>query len=225
MDLFTVILEWSEVWALLIPLAVIIGFPTRRYHERPIVIYVIIALVLNSISTIIYIYNTGMPAFLKNNNIYYNLHSIARVFFFGWYIIINLANKRSPVYRFLFAGYGIFILLNFIFIKSIFFFSTWLFAAESMILLFLCVSYFLQLIQDDSRVQMMKHPSFLVCTGLILYEAITFFIFLFIIPLAKIDPDFGLLCLKIYKITFIILCIMLAAALYKSRILKSKPTN
>jgi quinol-cytochrome oxidoreductase complex cytochrome b subunit len=55
-----------------------------------------------------------------------------------------------------------------------------------------------------------------------LYEAITFFVFLFFYPLADQDSayantDFAIATMRLYTVMFIILCIMLALALNKSR--------
>lgn len=217
MKLSEIILEWSEVWALLIPLTIMILYKPLRAEMRPLFFYVCIGLVLNSVSTTSFYFHKSMPVWLKNNNIYYNLHSITRVIFFGLYIYRVTPNKNRLVYTTLFSVYGIFVLINFVFIKSIFFFSTWLFAAESIILIVACINFYLQTMKDESKTEWMKQPFFLVCTGVILYEAITFFIFLFIIPMANINPRFGLLSLKIYKITFVLLCILIALTIYKSQ--------
>src|SRR5689334_17887979 len=85
------ILMWSEVWALLIPLAIIIFQRGKRPGMRPIIIYVIVGLFLNLSATMISVYRLQLPVWLQNNNILYNLHSMARVFLFSWFIInLNL---------------------------------------------------------------------------------------------------------------------------------------
>jgi hypothetical protein len=112
------------------------------------------------------------------------------------------------------------VLVNIIFIETPFYFNTWLFAAESVLLLVFCIAFYFKTMQDESITNWIGQPAFIVTSAVIIYEAITFFIFLFIIPMAEKNPAFGLLCLKIYKITFILLCILLAVALYRTR--KSK---
>ena len=211
------IFDWSEVWGLLIPLAVILAWRFKFRGMKPIVLYVVVALVLNSFSTVSYVFHEYMRGFLKNNNIFYNLHSIARVVFFGWFIYSVTSRKNNLLYQILFGAYTVFVLLNFILIESPLFFSTWIFAAESIILLLVCILFFQRMMQDDSMTTLTKQPSFLVTTGVMLYETITFFIFLFILPMAETNPKFGLLCLKLYKLTFVVLCILLALSLYKVR--------
>lgn len=217
MNVFSTILNWSEIWALLIPFLVMIFFyKTTSRDFRPLFLYVCIALVLNSFSTISFLYHAYMPEWLKNNNIYYNLHSIVRVVFFSWYLNRVTPGKNRLIRQLMLIGYGIFVVVHFSFFNSIFFFSTWLFAAESIILLTFCINFYLKMIQDDSRTEWTREPFFLICTAMILYEAITFFIFLFLLPMAKMNPEFGLLCLKIYKITFIVLNISIAVAVIKT---------
>jgi hypothetical protein len=210
MSLLDSILNWSEVWALLIPLLFLIIYKKDNKELTPLKWYVVIGLILNTVSTISFIYNPQMPSYLKNNNIFYNLHSLARVLFFSWYILLISPKQHRYLCRMLVTGYLIFVVVNFIFFENPLFFSTRVFAAESVVLLFLGISFMLRSMQDETITNWTGHPSFLVCSGIVLYEAATFFIFLFILPLAVKDPQFGLLMLKVYKICFIILCILLA---------------
>jgi hypothetical protein len=217
MGVLSKVIDWSEVWALLIPLAIILFYRPKEPAMHPVIWYICIALVLNSISTTLYVFHRQMPPFLKNNNILYNLHSIARVIFFSWYISKITSSKFSFIYKSIISVYIIFIIVNFLFFESLLFFSSRLFAAESIVLLFLCISFFLRSLQDESGTNWTKYPSFIVCTAVALYEAITFFIFLFLLPMADKDPDFGLLSLEIYKITFVVFCILLARAIFRSK--------
>ena len=217
MEVFKNILEWSEVWALLIPFTLIIIYRTKAPTMFPVILYICVALVLNTISTTLFVFHSRLPSFLQNNNILYNLHSFARVIFFSWYISKIIPGGFSLLNKIVFSCYLILVLINFFFFESPLFFSSRVFAAESIVLLFLCISFFLRSMQDESQTNWTKYPSFLVCTAVSLYEAITFFIFLFILPMAEKDPEFGRLSLDIYKITFIILCVFIALALYRSK--------
>ena len=222
MNLFNTILNWSEVWALLIPLAIYLLYRPTDNSSQILGWYLFVAIILNGLSTTSFVFNESMPAFLKNNNIFYNTHSIARVIFFSWFIQKITPKQFSFINKILLPGYLIFAVVNFIFFENILFFSSRLFAAESVVLLFLCIAYFLRSIQDETVVNWTSHPSFLVCTGIVIYEAITFFIFLFILPLADRDPEFGLLSLKIYKMTFVLLCTLIAIAFYRSKQIELK---
>ena len=178
MNLLQVISDWSEVWALLIPLAVIIRYKPRGPGARLLIGYVIFALVLNSIATVM-AQSASLPAWLKNNNIFYNIHSVVRVVLFSWYIL-SVRQSLFPLNKkWLLMIYGLLAGINFLFLESPLFLSTRLFAAESIILLIICLFYFLSSIKDETQVNLLDHSSFLVCTGVCLYEAITFFIFLF----------------------------------------------
>lgn len=220
-DLLDNIISSSEVLALLIPLVIIFIHRPKGPGIKFIKLYVIIAFVVNLAATILYLFHYQMPEWLQNNNILYNLHSVLRVVFFGLYII----NVRT--YRFLWfnklvlAAFLLFCIYNFSQNESPFFLSSNIFSAESIALLLICISYFLGSIQDESETNWLKHPSFMICAGVIFYEAITFFIFLFFYPLYQKDLAFSLATMRIYAITFVILCILLGIALYRSRTTKT----
>lgn len=217
MNLFQYIRDWSEVWALLIPLAIILIYKPRGSHSGIIITYIIIALILNLTITISAQFNQAMPGWLKNNNILYNIHSFVRVILFTLYIVNVRLNKLRPVFYGLLLGYLVFVFVNFAFIDTPFLLNTRHFSIESIVLLIMCLSYFFYSIQDESETNWIKHPSFLVCSAIIIYEGITFFIFLFFYPLHTKDFEFAVATMTIYAITFVIFCILLAAALYKSR--------
>lgn len=211
------ILNWSEVWSLIIPLTVILIYKPSGNQSKPLVLYIIVALLLNSIAFVIAEFHKSLPSWLKDNNIYYNLHSIARVIFLSWYIIRVRPYRSLLQLQLLLVAYFIFLLVNFIFLDNISVLSSQLFSAESIVLLLLSISYLLRSIQDDSETNWIKHPSFIAVTGISLYEAASFFIFLFFWPLFEENPEFGNLTMSIHIVMYIILCIMLALALYKSR--------
>jgi hypothetical protein len=225
MDVLEILSDWSEVWSLLIPLIIIIVIRPKEEKIRLVVWYVIIALVINFIATFMLVYYYEVPEWLYvdgmvNNNILYNTHSVVRVLLFGWYII-TVRRYRFPVMLKTVLGlYFVLVLVNFIFLESPFFLSTRLFAAESIVLLILALNYFFRSIHDESKTNWLKHPSFLVCAGVSLYEVITFFIFLFFYPLSQKDQEFFIVTMRIYTITFVVFCILLAMAFYESRTTK-----
>jgi len=217
MDLFQALSEWSEVWALLIPFTIILFYKPDKAVMYPVILYICVALVLNTIATILYVFYKQMPDYLQNNNILYNLHTLARVLFFSWYFIKITPRRFLRLYKALLCVYIIFVMVNFLFFESPLFLSTNLFAAGSILLLFLSLTFSLRSIQDESNTNWTRLPSFLVCTAVALYEAVTFFIFLFIYPMAEKDPEFGKLCLKIYQVIFVVFCVLIALALYRSK--------
>lgn len=222
-----VILDWSEVWALLIPLAIIIIYRPGMYKSKLLAVYVIAGFILNFTATFVLDFYYLMPRWMYvdnrvNNNLLYNLHSFTRVCLLGWYVITIRPYKYLFLLKTLYVAYIVITVVNFIFIETPFYLSTRLFAAESIVLLVFCLFYFFRSIQDESQVNWLKHPSFLVCTGICIYEAITFFIFLFFYPLhsrnsAFANSAFAEATMRLYTVTYIMLCILLAFALYKGR--------
>ncbi len=220
-NLINTIINWSEVWSLLMPLIIILLYKPTGHGVKSLILYVVLAFVLNTIATIMVEYYFSMPDWLKNNNILYNIHSFIRVVLFSWYIMTIRQYRFPPVLRILLVAYLVFVIINFTFLHSPFFISSHLFAAESIVLLVFCLSFFFRSMQDDSNVNWLKHPSFLVCTGISLYEVTSFFIFLFFYPLFEKNPEFGDLTMSIHNVMYIILCIMLAYTLYRYRRKKS----
>ncbi len=222
MKLINFIRDWSEVWALLIPLIIILVFKPAKKQLRPVILYVFAGFILNFLATFMVEYYYLMPSWTYtdgyvNNNILYNLHSFVRVLFLGWYIISVRQYKFPFLLKTLLIFYLVFVITNFTFYESPFILSTRLYAAESITLLVICLFYFFRSMQDESDINWLKHPSFLIAAGISLYEVITFFIFLFFYPLHQKDISFAAVTMRIYTITFVVFCILLALALYKSR--------
>lgn len=218
MGRFQIILDWSEVWALLIPLTIILMYRPKGPKTGWLVLYVVVGLLLNTISTVIAQFYDQMPSWLKNNNIFYNIHSVVRVLLFSLYIISVKPYKYPHVLRGILWAYLVFVIINFSFIEPLLFLSPNLFAAESIVLLIMCLFYFFRTILDETETHW---PSFMACIGICFYEVITFFVFLFFnIVSYSTDPKdraFARSLLLIYAISFIILCILLAFSLYKGR--------
>jgi len=220
-EVLNTIWKWSEVWALLIPLIILLIFKPKGKSIRPLIIYVYVGFGLNLISTILYVYHYQMPVFLQNNNIYYNLHSIARVIFFSWFILSIRSQKSLFFYRILILAYGIFIVANFAFFENILFLSSHIHTIESITLIVLCSIFFLNTIWDNSDINWLSRSSFFVCAAIGLYEVIGLFIFLFFYELAGKDKEFGQITMLIRKISLIILCLLLCLSFIQAARKKS----
>jgi len=190
-----------------------------------IVLYICIAFVLNLVSTTIFVHHYVMPPFLRNNNVFYNLHSCVRVILFSWYILSFKLPRFSLLLKIILPAYLIFAIINFVFFESLFIFSSRVFSIESIILLILCILYFISSMQDESGTNWLKHPSFIVCTGISLYESVNFFIFLFFYPLFENNPEFGKMTMTIANMMYVILCLLLALALRKNFKLQEHNSN
>ncbi len=219
MKIVQFIINWSEAWALLLPLLIFLIYKPKGPYLNWLLIYVISGFILNSLS-ILYIVNPYIFPFLKHsgNNIFYNVHSFIMVFCFGVYITSVRSYKYAGLLKTVLGGYLIFVILNFSFFESPMLLSTKHFATGSIVLLFYCLMYFFRSMLEDSKINWLRHPSFLICTSLCLYEAITFFIFLFIYPLFNDaynqNLSFALLMMKIYQGVFVVFCVLLAWGLY-----------
>lgn len=219
MGIYKIISDWSEVWALLIPLVVILRRPHRYRECMPLVIYILIAILLNIIAVLIQLYRDVMPDYMQNNNLFYNLHAVARVYLFSWYIGLINQKKFRTVTAVAIVLFSIFLAANFIFSESILELSKWLPVAETVILLLLCMKYFLFSIKDDSETDWTREPSFTACTAIALYVAATFFVFLFITSpwvAYKVNQQFALFIAEFYKVIFVIFCVLLAIAIHRS---------
>ena len=217
MDLYRTISDWSEVWALLIPLAIILMKHGSR-ESLPLVIYVPVAILLNLVSVLIQLYSFELPDFLNGNNFFYNLHSIARLLFFSWYIGLICQKRFSVATKVATGVFLVFLLVNFLFIESIMNLSKWLPVAETVLLLILCMRYFLYTIKDDSDTDWTREAAFPACTAIALYVAATFFVFLFITSpwvSYKVNLQFALLIAEFYKLIFLIYSVLLAIAIYR----------
>lgn len=77
------ILAWSEVWALLIPLAILLWKKNKNPYLKPIRIYLFVTLVLNFGIDLIAEYKVKWGFhegdFFWNNNFIYNIHSVFRL--------------------------------------------------------------------------------------------------------------------------------------------------
>src|SRR5689334_16690456 len=92
------VLDWSEVWALLIPLAVLLFYRSMPGLLFPIPLYLMIALFLNLFITLI----SNVPAidyYFASNHIFYNVHSVIKVIFFGWFILRYLPAASANIVR------------------------------------------------------------------------------------------------------------------------------
>jgi hypothetical protein len=210
------VIKWSEVWALLIPLIVLWKYKPDQKELKPLIVYVIIAFLINSIATPIGAFSKYMPEGLKTNTIFYNIHSIVRVFAFGLYLAQFKTLWSHQVIKFTLPVYVLAAIVNFTFWESPGTFSIFTYAIESILVLAYCICFFLASIQDDSDVIWMQHPAFIICSGISFYESISFFIFLFLYAIDAIDPNFTTIILEIFSVAYIILCIIFAIMFKKA---------
>ena len=93
--------------------------------------------------------------------------------------------------------------------------SSRLLATEAALLLFYCLQYFIFLLLEDRDTPLRKQPGFWIATGLIIYVATSFFIFLFYTYLIKQNFEFAVSIWDVHNIAYILLCISIAIAFYE----------
>jgi len=209
-------LDWSEVWATLIPLLVLCLRPKQPTTLNPIRIYVLLAFILNLVIDLIAAFKNDFPSWPQSNNPYYNLQSVVRFICFSIYFIklpqasFHSLRKLLPIVSL------IFFVVNFGFIENFLepqHLSGNLLAAEAYLLLIYCMQYYLSALREDS-VELPGDPNFWVVTGLCVYLVVNFFVFLFYVPMIRVDLKLAENIWNIHNLAYIIFCTLLAKAFY-----------
>lgn len=218
---FHLLLDWSEVWALLIPLAILLWKKNRTPYLKPVRIFVYIALMLNIAINLIWKFKKSMGLhegdFFWSNNFIYNAESIIRFHLFAWFFLLlnqRFMHRVKRIIPFLFLALAA---VNFTFFEDFFnqsSFSSRLLATEAALLLFYCLQYFIYVIVEEKTVKLGQQPGFWVVTGLSVYVAVNFFIFLFYATLSK-NPspeklNFVVRLWDVHNVVFILFCIFMA---------------
>jgi hypothetical protein len=209
------ILEYSEIWGLLISLSFIIIYGVKLRYLKPIAGYVILALLVNIAIVGIYFINQPFyPEYKYSNNFLYNVHSLVR--FYGFTIFFILLNQ--PFLKKLkwvtVVIFSMLFLVNFLFFEDFFNFRSFsgrLLSAEAGLLLLFCLQYYFYILRDETDTGT-RPPSFWVVTGLSIYVVVNFPIFLFYQSMLKQFEDFAIGIWDVHNISYVIFCIFLARA-------------
>ena len=217
-DYFLKILEWSEVWALLIPLVILLFRRQQPATLKPVIIYLWIAFILNLSIDIITAINIYHHNFDLSNNTLYNIHSVVRFVCFSLYFIQLPQTSFVKFKKLLTVVFLIFVVINFGFFENFFNFDSFsgnLLATEAYLLLIFCMLYYLSELKDDSK-NLFNGSDFWVVTGLSIYVVVNFFVFLFYLPMIDVDLDLAVNIWNVHNIAFIIFCVFIAKGLYGS---------
>jgi hypothetical protein len=211
---------WGEIVGIIIPLIIIIIYKPKDGENRPLVLYVITAFMLNLIIVAI-AKNEGRYSFIPASNLlFYNIHSVVKVFFFGWYLSAFRSLKSSRLIKVLIPAFILFAIINFTVWQPIDAFSVRIANIEAILLLLFCSSFFISTIIDNSDTIWMNRPVFMVCASINFYAALNFFVFLFFNHLNKESENENNLLtilLIIFVFSYMILCVILAIAIRGSR--------
>ena len=210
------ILNWSEVWALLIPLFVLLIKGKQPRVLKPVIVYLWLALLLNAVADIIGDLKRFLPAWLQSNNPLYNIHSLVRFSCFS-YFFISLKHSSSVFLERAIPFLSVlFVLVDFSFFENFFnpmHLSGDLLAVEAYLLLIYCMRYYLLKLKEEVEV-ISGGKVFWVVTGLSIYVVVNFFVFLFYLPMIKLNPILAGKMWNIHNIAYIIFCILIAKAFY-----------
>ena len=214
----TDILDWSEAWAPLIPLAIWVRHRGQPGYLRPVVLYIWAAFVLDLAIDLIWKLRTHISPPWNSNNYLYNVHSLVRFYLFALFFIRLNQPFLVRVKRLVPWLFGLFVVLNFSLSEHFFDYynlSSRLLAMEAGILLFYCLQYYFYKVKEDEEIGI-NQPDFWVVTGLGIYVVINFFIFLLYNELTAYDVHFAVDIWTIHNLSYILLQIFLAKALYES---------
>src|SRR5687768_16874894 len=95
LNIFRTIFDWAEVWALLIPLAILIIYKPKRKWITAVKWYCIVALLLGILIDFYWyvnkyrLFDSNPPDYYWDNNKFYNLQSISRLLFFSWFFALQ----------------------------------------------------------------------------------------------------------------------------------------
>jgi hypothetical protein len=207
------ILEYTELWATMLPLLVLLFKKRDEHFLIPVKIYLIITLLLNSWITLAYF------DVIQNNHFIYSLVAFCRLLCFTWFFVLLHIWTNRKIIWILFSGAIILIVFNFIFLEDFFTsFSSNSFSLEGIILLIFCIQYFLQKLRSDDITTEFDAALYIVM-GLAIYEAVCFPVFLFFNTLINDNDLYAAQVWNIvHNIIYIVFCLFIARAFYGSTV-------
>lgn len=227
MKLIKEILDWSEVWATLIPLIVYLWVKPKAAWVKPLVIYLLFALLCSLIIDLSW--KTGTKEWSKRlfNWLYqgeilytlilYNINSFARLLLLTcfFYLANPLYKKTYIVTTCIFLAA---VIVNFIFFENVVLsFSSRLLAVEAAIILFYCLLYYYSVNMNDDVKSPLALPPFWIVMGLTLYTSVNFLIFLFYNYLINAELKYAKWIWNVHNIIYIVLMIFIAVAFKKAK--------
>ncbi len=212
------ILDWAEVWPLLLPLVILLFIPLRQKYLKPVALYVPVAFVINLLGDLIADYHKELhfPSWLSYNTPLYNIHSVIRFACFSYFFIAIHQSHFNTLKKILPVVSLVFILINFGFFENFFdpeHISGNLLTAEAYLLLIYCMLYYLSELRNENDV--VSHGAdFWITTGLSIYVVVNFFVFLFYNPMVEQNLNLADKIWDVHNIAYIIFCFFIAKAFY-----------
>ena len=214
---FKFLLDWSEVWAPLIPLVFLLFKKNQPRFLKPVILYLVAALLFNVVSDIIGDFKAYLPQWMQSNNPIYNVHSIVRFICFS-YFFIELKQSSFTRLKYILPNVSlVIIIINFIYLEDFGnpdHLSGNLLSAEAYILLIYCMLYYLAKLRDEVD-DITSGADFWIVTGLSIYVVVNFFVFLFYVPMINQDGKLADNMWNVHNIAYIILCLFITKAIYE----------
>ena len=210
-------LDWSEVWAPLIPLISLLFKRNQPYFLRPVIVYLFFAFFINLSGDVISDFKIYLPQWLQSNNVLYNVHSIVRFICFSYFFLALKQPSFITIKKILPLFSLLIIIINFKYIENFGnpdHLSGNLLATEAYFLLIYCVLYYLAKLRDEDD-DLSRGPDFWVATGLSIYVVVNFFVFLFYVPMIDQNSSLADNVWNVHNIAYIILCIFITKAFYE----------
>lgn len=210
-------LNWSEVWALCIPITVLIWKRKIKAAAIPLVIYTCVALILNVVQDYIWTYRLVFFYSSKpgDNIIFYHIHSIIRLLLFSWFFIKIKQPFQHKIKKLVPFAFVIITIINFVLLDNSFTkFSSRLLGLEALGILFYCIVYFLNLLIEEEGTPYEKNATFWMVTGISIYVVINFPIFIFYKSLSLTAQKFAVDIWDLHNIAYIMLCVFMAKYFY-----------
>ncbi|HEY8898684.1 MAG TPA: hypothetical protein VIM79_27835 [Niastella sp.] len=212
-------MDWSEVWSLLIPAAILLLYRHQPPVNKPVYSYIITALIINITVNLIWKFRLIEYNGQVYNGFLYNVHAIVRFLLFDLYFrklrIAHFYKIRHSL-RPLFIA---FVVINFTFYEKFYDyhtpFSSRLLSVEALGLLFLCMQFYISRLSMEEETNI-KQPEVWIVTGLSIYVTINFFIFLLYDKLSQQSARFAVDLWNVHNISYIILNLFIAKAFYES---------
>jgi hypothetical protein len=228
MNLYKVLVDWLEVWALLIPIVAFMLNRMQPAYIKPVIAYVIVAFVINLLSNISWKFKHtyNFPVWYQTNTYFYSIHSIVRGFLLGCFFILLNQPFLQRAKKAVLVLFLLFIIINFMYEPFVNYWyengklrstiSYRLLAVEAAIMLFYCLQYYVYiLLQDDSEDN--RHADFWIVTGLAIFSFCSFPIYIFYNAILNNYHTFTVDIWLVQKISFLIFCLCLARAFYISK--------
>jgi hypothetical protein len=227
-SLFAFFYNWCEVLAVLIPLFLAYKFrPTSRFMI-PVLVYLIVAFVLNLACIIIgmYLHDNEVPLGLRFNTYLYNTHSIIRFYLFAWFFNrLNLVAFKRIV-KFIPIAFTFFLVFNFTYIENFFNYSlkqdgsleasisNILFSVEAAFMILYCILYYIGKLQED-KIETKPSPEYWIVIGLSIFVFFNFFYYLFY---KTLPPTIADRAWDGTNITYFSFCICISKSIYHDRL-------